>query len=90
MKAAIANLLILLLNLYFAMHSSLAQCAGRIHRRFVDKDTFLIYDYLDTSLPTLARIFGRREKAYAALGYSVADGEAPQAQFQANLPLSPQ
>lgn len=68
---------------------SLAQYAGRIHRQFVDKDTVLIYDYLDTTIPTLARMFGRREKAYAALGYSFADGEV-KAQFQANLPLPPQ
>jgi hypothetical protein len=27
------------------------------------------------SMPTLARMFGRREKAYVALGYSITDGE---------------
>lgn len=79
----------LFLGLPISWKGLLAQYAGRIHRQFVDKDTVLIYDYFDTSLPTLARMFGRREKAYAALGYSVADGEAPQAQFQANLPLPP-
>ncbi len=79
----------LFLGLPISWKGLLAQYAGRIHRQFVDKDTVLIYDYFDTSLPTLARMFGRREKAYAALGYSVADREAPQAQFQANLPLPP-
>ena len=76
----------LFLGLPISWKGSLAQYAGRIHRQFVDKDTVLIYDYLDTSMPTLVRMFGRREKAYAALGYSIVDGEA-QSQFQANLPL---
>ncbi|MBN7796967.1 TOTE conflict system archaeo-eukaryotic primase domain-containing protein [Parahaliea mediterranea] len=79
----------LFLCLPISWKGSLAQYAGRIHRQFVDKDTALIYDYLDTSMPTLGRMFGRREKAYVALGYSIVDGEA-QAQFQATLPLPPQ
>ncbi|TXS92194.1 DEAD/DEAH box helicase [Parahaliea maris] len=79
----------LFLCLPISWKGSLAQYAGRIHRQFVDKDTVRIYDYLDTTIPTLERMFGRREKAYAALGYSIADGAA-QAQFQANLPLPPQ
>ena len=78
----------LFLGLPISWKGSLAQYAGRIHRQFVDKDTVLIYDYLDTSMPALVRMFGRREKAYAALGYSIVDGET-QAQFQVNLPLPP-
>ena len=35
----------------------------------------VIYDYLDASLPTLQRMFGRRSKAYEALGYAVGEGE---------------
>lgn len=79
----------LFLCLPISWKGSLAQYVGRIHRQFVGKDTVLIYDYLDTTIPTLERMFGRREKAYSALGYSIADGEA-QGQFQANLLLLPQ
>ena len=78
----------LFLGLPISWKGSLAQYAGRIHRQSVDKDKVLIYDYLDTRLPTLTRMFGRREKAYSALGYTIVDGEAPD-QVQANLPLTP-
>ena len=67
----------LFLGLPISWKGSLAQYAGRIHRASSGKDRVVIYDYLDSGLPTLERMFGRRSKAYHALGYSVADGEAP-------------
>ncbi len=66
----------LFLVLPISWKGSLAQYAGRIHRQLADKDRVVIYDYLDVSLPTLERMFGRLAKAYEALGYSVADGKA--------------
>jgi hypothetical protein len=36
----------------------------------------IIYDYVDSRLPTLERMFGRRAKACEALGYTIAEGEA--------------
>jgi superfamily II DNA or RNA helicase len=65
----------LFLGLPISWKGSLAQYAGRIHRQSAGKDMVVIYDYLDASLPTLERMFGRRAKAYEALGYSVGEGE---------------
>ena len=80
---------ILFLGLPISWKGSLAQYAGRIHRQSEGKDKVIIYDYLDTSLPTLERMFGRRAKAYDALGYSVAEGEASTL-VQGNLMFSSQ
>jgi superfamily II DNA or RNA helicase len=70
----------LFLGLPISWKGLLAQYAGRIHRPSEGKDRVTIYDYLDSSLPTLERMFGRRAKASEALGYLVAGGEAS-AQF---------
>jgi superfamily II DNA or RNA helicase len=66
----------LFLGLPISWKGSLAQYAGRIHRQSAGKDRVIVYDYLDSSLSTLERLFGRRAKAYEALGYSVADVKA--------------
>ena len=79
----------LFLGLPISWKGSLAQYAGRIHRQSEGKDRVTIYDYLDSSLPTLERMFGRRAKAYGALGYSVAEGEASTL-VQGNLRFSSQ
>lgn len=50
---------------------SLAQYAGRIHRESEGKDRVTIFDYVDTSLPMLQRMFKRREKGYKLMGYDV-------------------
>ena len=44
--------------------------------QYAGKDRVVVYDYLDSGLPTLERMFGRRAKAYEALGYAISDGEA--------------
>jgi superfamily II DNA or RNA helicase len=66
----------LFLGLPISWKGSLAQYAGRIHRQSAGKDKVVIYDYVDSGLQTLERRFGRREKAYEALGYTIAEGEA--------------
>jgi superfamily II DNA or RNA helicase len=66
----------LFLGLPISWKGSLAQYAGRIHRQSAGKERVVIYDYVDTGLQTLERMFGRRAKAYEALGYSIVDGEA--------------
>jgi superfamily II DNA or RNA helicase len=66
----------LFLGLPISWKGSLAQYAGRIHRQSAGKERVIIYDYVDSRLPTLERMFGRRAKAYEALGYTIAEGEA--------------
>jgi hypothetical protein len=40
-----------------------------LHRLHPGKDGIRIYDYLDSSVPMLARMFEKRLKTYRALGY---------------------
>ncbi len=62
----------LFLAMPIAWKGSLTQYAGRIHRESVGKDRVTIFDYVDSSLPMLARMFRKREKGYKAMGYQIA------------------
>ncbi len=61
----------LFLAMPIAWKGSLAQYAGRIHREYDGKDVVTIFDYVDTSLPMLKRMFNKREKGYKAMGYQL-------------------
>ncbi len=51
----------------------LQQYAGRLHRAHHAKREVVIYDYVDHQIPMARRMFQRRKKGYAALGYSIED-----------------
>jgi len=59
----------LFLALPIAWKGTLSQYAGRIHRAVEGKQEVTVYDYLDTGLPMLERMFRKREKGYKAMGY---------------------
>lgn len=59
----------LFLALPIAWKGTLSQYAGRIHRDADGKQEVTVYDYLDTGLPMLERMFRKREKGYKAMGY---------------------
>lgn len=61
----------LFLALPIAWKGTLAQYAGRIHRVADSKEKVAIYDYVDSAVPMLQRMFQRRCKGYEAMGYSV-------------------
>jgi superfamily II DNA or RNA helicase len=61
----------LFLAMPIAWKGSLAQYAGRIHRESAGKERVTIYDYVDTALPMLRRMYRKREKAYQAMGYLI-------------------
>lgn len=61
----------LFLAMPIAWKGSLAQYAGRIQRESDGKQQVTIYDYVDSSLPMLQRMFNKREKSYTALGYQI-------------------
>jgi superfamily II DNA or RNA helicase len=67
----------LFLALPIAWKGTLSQYAGRLHREADGKQEVTIYDYLDTGLPMLERMFRKREKGYKAMGYqfSAASGQ---------------
>jgi superfamily II DNA or RNA helicase len=49
----------------------LAQYVGRLHRAYDAKREVIVYDYVDSSVPLLARMAAKRQAGYRALGYSI-------------------
>jgi superfamily II DNA or RNA helicase len=76
----------LFLALPISWKGSLAQYAGRIHRNNEGKETVAIYDYVDTSLPMLQRMFTRRCKGYEAMGYRLISDDTEK-EIQASFPV---
>lgn len=54
-----------------AWDGSVTQQAGRLHRNYDGKQRVEIFDYIDLSIPMLARMYQKRLKTYAKLGYEV-------------------
>src|SRR5438046_10343907 len=53
---------------------TLVQYAGRLHRLYPGKTEVRIYDYVDRSVPMLARMFAKRLRGYRAVGYARGSG----------------
>ncbi|WP_237051494.1 DEAD/DEAH box helicase [Magnetospirillum sp. ME-1] len=66
-----ARLDTLFLTMPISWRGTLAQYAGRLHRLHPGKREVIIYDYVDETVPVLARMGGKRFKGYDSLGYSV-------------------
>ena len=64
-----ARLDTLFLTMPIAWKGTLAQYVGRLHRRHDDKKDILVVDYVDSSVPVLARMAAKRRTGYRALGY---------------------
>ena len=62
-------------TLFLAMPISwkgkVAQYAGRLHRNFPGKEEVLIYDYVDIHVPVLEKMYQKRLKGYASIGYHI-------------------
>jgi superfamily II DNA or RNA helicase len=74
-----ASLDTLLLAMPILWKGTVAQYAGRLHRLYAGKQAVVIYDFVDDSVPVLARMFERRKRGYASLGYSLVDPPVPAA-----------
>ena len=61
----------LFLALPIAWKGKVAQYAGRLHRNYPGKKEVLIYDYADIHIPVLERMYQKRLKSYASIGYQV-------------------
>ena len=62
----------LLLAMPIAWQGTVVQYAGRLHRAHPGKKDALIFDYVDSELPVLRRMFVKRLRAYRTLGYELA------------------
>jgi superfamily II DNA or RNA helicase len=62
-------------TLFLTMPSSfkgrIVQYAGRLHRYHKDKKDVRIYDYVDSKVSVLDKMFQKRSKTYKMLGYSI-------------------
>jgi hypothetical protein len=59
----------LFLAMPISWHGTLAQYAGRLHRLHEGKEEVRIYDYIDVHVAMLERMYSKRIKGYAAIGY---------------------
>ncbi|NTU88568.1 MAG: DEAD/DEAH box helicase family protein [Actinobacteria bacterium] len=60
----------------------LAQYVGRLHREHEGKDSVLVYDYIDVNIPMLDRMYKKRLKGYASLGYKIRSGDGHDDSFE--------
>lgn len=69
----------LFLAMPIAWQGILQQYAGRLHRLHETKQEVQIYDYIDTHVGVLDRMYLKRLKGYASMGYSIkAEQQVPE------------
>lgn len=61
----------LFLALPISWEGKVAQYAGRLHRDYPGKKDVRIYDYVDIHVPILERMYQKRLKGYASIGYKI-------------------
>ena len=66
----------LFLAMPFSWKGTLAQYVGRLHRNYERKLDVRVYDYVDIHIPMLERMYQKRLKGYAELGYQTLSDEA--------------
>ena len=66
-----ARLDTLFLAMPISWRGTLQQYVGRLHRLHDNKRVVQVYDYVDIHVPMLMRMFKKRLKGYAAIGYSM-------------------
>lgn len=66
-----ARLDTLFLTMPIAWKGTLAQYVGRLHRQHDGKKDVLVVDYVDGTVPVLARMAAKRRVGYRALGYVI-------------------
>ncbi len=64
-----ARLDTLFLTMPVSWKGTLVQYAGRLHRSYRGKSEVRIFDYVDSQVPMLARMFEKRLRGYTAMGY---------------------
>ena len=66
-----ARLDTLFLAMPISWKGTLQQYVGRLHRLCDGKQAVLVYDYVDSNIPMLSRMYQRRLKGYSAIGYKI-------------------
>jgi superfamily II DNA or RNA helicase len=68
-----ARLDTLFLAMPISWKGTLQQYVGRLHRLHDAKRVVRVYDYVDSNVPMLARMYARRLKGYGLIGYTIRD-----------------
>ena len=71
----------LFLALPISWKGKVAQYTGRLHRNYEGKTEVQVYDYVDIHVPMLEKMYQKRVKGYAAVGYK--------AKTKTNEPITP-
>lgn len=79
----------LLLAMPIAWKGTVVQYAGRLHRAHPAKRDVRIYDYVDSHVPVLRRMYAKRLRAYRKMGY-IADIQALDPAQEGRLRLAPE
>ncbi len=61
----------LFLAMPISWKGTLQQYAGRLHRLYENKNEVQVYDYVDTHVRMLEKMYGKRLNGYASIGYKV-------------------
>jgi len=69
-----ARLDTLFLAMPISWKGTLQQYVGRLHRLHDSKRVVEVYDYVDSSVLMLARMYDRRLRGYADMGYTITSG----------------
>lgn len=67
----------LFLAMPVAWKGTVQQYAGRLHRLYQNKSEVQIYDYVDVHVGVLERMYQKRLKGYASIGYSAKSDSKP-------------
>ena len=67
----------LFLAMPISWKGTVQQYAGRLHRLFDGKSEVQIYDYVDVHVAMLERMYQKRLKGYASIGYKAKDTVSP-------------
>src|SRR5205814_597399 len=68
-----ARLDTLFLAMPISWKGTFRQYVGRLHRLHDNKRVVRVYDYVDSNVPMLARMYALRLKGYALIGYTIRD-----------------
>ena len=63
-------------SLTLSWKGTLNQYAGRLHRIHESKKEVVIYDYVDSNVAILAKMYDRRLKGYRSIGYEIEDDQS--------------
>ena len=61
----------MMLTIPIAWQGNVEQYAGRLHRDFESKQDVIIYDYVDSHIRVLERMYHKRLRAYKKIGYEI-------------------